>query len=336
MNGAASSLITALGYIGVNSGKAQDWHSYATGLLGMQAFDAGGGMQAFRMDDRKQRLIVNDCTHEGLGFLGWEVAGPRELDLLAGHLDNHNIPVTRGRRALAAARHVADLVVFHDPSGNRIEAFWGAHEADTPFLPGRPISGFKTGAHGMGHVVLNVASVDDVLPFYRDILGFGITDYGVTPYKLFFFHVNTRHHSFAVIESGKRSFHHFMVELGSLDDVGQGYDLALLEEGRIAYTLGRHTNDHMTSFYSHTPSGFFVEYGWGGREIDPATWQPHETFDGPSFWGHDRTYMPEPQRLRLQEMRLDAAARGVRAPIPGPCAWLDQQQQTSSQFKAEG
>ena len=47
--------------------------------------------------------------------------------------------------------------------------------------------------------------------------------------------------------------------------VGQGYDLACLEEDRIAYTLGRHTNDYMTSFYAKTPSGFFIESGWGGR-----------------------------------------------------------------------
>jgi len=72
---------------------------------------------------------------------------------------------------------------------------------------------------------------------------------------------------------------------GSLDDVGQGYDLAQLEDRRVAFTLGRHTNDHTTSFYVNTPSGFFVEYGWGGRVIEPGTWQPQETFDGPSLWG---------------------------------------------------
>ena len=91
------------------------------------------------------------------------------------------------------------------------------------------------------------------------------------------------------------------------------YDLAQLEEGRVAYTLGRHTNDYMTSYYSHSASGFFVEYGWGGRVIDPNPWQPDETFDGPSFWGHERLYMEPEQRARLREMRLSAAARGVRA-----------------------
>jgi catechol 2,3-dioxygenase-like lactoylglutathione lyase family enzyme len=177
----------------------------------------------------------------------------------------------------------------------------------------------------MGHVVMNVVDAQALLPFYRDVLGFRVTDYGHTPYTLYFFHLNGRHHSFAMVGSGKASFHHLMVELGNLDDVGQGYDLAQLEEGRVAYTLGRHSNDWMTSFYAHSPSGFFVEYGWGARIIDPPTWQPHETFDGPSLWGHERLYMePEPRR-RLREMRLDAAARGVRAGAnPANCAWLDR------------
>jgi hypothetical protein len=65
--------------------------------------------------------------------------------------------------------------------------------------------------------------------------------------------------------------------------ISGGYDLAQLEDGRVAYTLGRHTNDYMTSFYSHTPSGFFVEYGWGGHVIDPGTRQPHETYDGRAY-----------------------------------------------------
>jgi len=100
--------------------------------------------------------------------------------------------------------------------------------------------------------------------------------------------------------------------------------LAQMDENRVAYTLGRHTNDWMTSFYAHSPSGFFVEYGWGARVIDPDTWQPHETFDGPSFWGHERLYLEPEQRKALRDMRLDAAARGVRATVNAAnCAWLD-------------
>ena len=73
---------------------------------------------------------------------------------------------------------------------------------------------------------MNVSNIDLLLPFYRDVLGFAISDYALKPFKLYFFHINGRHHSFAMVETGRQSLHHFMVELGSLDDVGQGYDLA--------------------------------------------------------------------------------------------------------------
>jgi len=321
----AASDLTALGYIGICSGKLDDWNTYATGLLGMERVDGAGPVRAFRMDDRKQRLIVTGDENEGLNFLGWEVTNAAALDAVAARLESHGVAVRRGSRRLAGERHVIDLILFEDPAGNRLEVFYGPAVALDLFQPGRPISGFRTGPLGMGHAVLHVEDVEPLLPFYRDLLGFRISDYGLTPYKLYFFHINGRHHSFAIVGSGKRGLHHFMIELLSIDDVGQGYDLAQLEEGRVAYTLGRHTNDHMVSFYSHSPSGFFVEYGWSGRVIDPATWQPHETFDGPSFWGHERLYMmPQEQRARLREMRLSAAAKGLRAPVSVvDCPWLD-------------
>jgi 2,3-dihydroxybiphenyl 1,2-dioxygenase len=319
--------ITALGYIGIKSSQMDQWGRMATDLLGMQRIDRAAKVNAYRMDDRKQRLIVNGSSDAGLAVMGWEVAAQSELERLAGRLDDHGVRVTRGSRALADERHVSELISFSDPAGNPLEVFHGAEIASDPFSPGRPISGFRTGALGMGHAVLNVEDVEALLPFYRDLLGFKVSDFGLTPYKLYFFHVNGRHHSFAMVGSGRKAMHHFMVEVGSLDDVGQGYDLAQLDEGRIAYTLGRHTNDHMTSFYVNTPSGFFIEYGWGGRIIDPETWKPHETFDGPSLWGHERLHMPDAQRRRLREMRLSAAARGVRAPDPSVpplnCPWLD-------------
>ena len=275
--------LLAFGYIDVRSSRLDDWSAFATGLLGMQQVDRGGDVRAYRMDDRRQRLIVTGDEGEGLGLLGWEVADAAALDALRAKLERHGVTVRRGGLALAEERHVAGLIVFAASAGNRLEVFHGPAVADRPFAPGRPISGFRTGPFGRGHVVLHVVDVELLLPFYRDLLGFHLSDYGHTPYKLYFFHLNGRHHSFAMVGSGQAGFHHFMVELRSLDDVGQGYDLAQLGENRVAYTLGRHTNDHMMSFYVHTPSGFFVEYGWGGRTIDPETWVPHETFDGPSF-----------------------------------------------------
>jgi 2,3-dihydroxybiphenyl 1,2-dioxygenase len=307
--------LEALGYVGIHTKDPETWATYGTRFLGMQLVDKSRGTLAFRMDDRKQRVIVNAGEGEGLAFYGWEVADAGALDALAAHLERSAVKIARGSRALADERRVKDLIVFSDPVGNRLEVFHGAEKATEPFKPGRSISGFRTGPLGMGHAVLTAERLDAVAPFYTDILGFRLSDFLLRPFKAYFFHVNPRHHSLAFIESGKNGIHHLMVELCYLDDVGQAYDLALRQPETIGVTLGRHVNDQVTSFYSWSPSQFLVEYGWGGRTLDPETWTPHERTEGPSLWGHDRMWLSEEKRAEARDLRESVAAAGGRAPL---------------------
>jgi 2,3-dihydroxybiphenyl 1,2-dioxygenase len=307
--------IEALGYVGVHAKVLEDWASFGEKFLGMQRVDQSRSSLAYRMDDRKQRLVVTEDGGEGVAFFGWEVADAAALDAYAARLEANGIAVARGALALADERRVAELIVLNDPLGNRIEVFHGAETASEPFKPGRNISGFRTGPLGMGHAVLHVKDINDAVPFYRDVLGFRLSDYMTRPFNAYFFHANPRHHSVAFIETGRSATHHIMVELYSLDDVGQAYDLALGEEGRIGVTLGRHINDEVTSFYSNSPSGFMVEYGWGGRVIEPKGWQPTEVTFGPSLWGHDRLWQTAEGRAEARKLRIAAAANGLQKPV---------------------
>jgi len=324
--------VGAFGYVGLRSDKLDDWAEYAPKFLGLQLVERTPSALKFRMDDRKQRIVVSS-DEDTQNVFGWEVADAAELDALAGRLEAAKVAVERIPAAAAHLRGVRAGIAFTDPAGTRLEAFHGPETTPAPFVPGRPISGFRTGALGMGHVVLNVESVEDLLWFYQDVLGFGLSDYILRPFKAYFFHVNPRHHSLAMIETGRRGIHHIMLELMSLDDVGQAYDIATAEPGRIATTLGRHTNDYMTSFYARTPNEFMVEYGWGGRSIDPKTWRPVEVTYGPSLWGHDRTWLPADQLAASRALRAKAAAEAQRQPVQvvegnyevgvGRCAWWD-------------
>ena len=326
-------MLQGLGYAGFGSDKLDDWRQFGTSLVGLQAVERGPQLLTFRMDDRKQRIVIDRSMADGARFFGWEVADGTALDALAAKLETAHVDVTAGPQALADMRRVRALISFRDPAGNRLEAFHGAEIDDAPFCPGRSISGFRTGPLGLGHAVLTVDNIDPMMAFYVDVLGFGLSDYMQKPFRAYFFHVNARHHSLALIETGKNGMHHLMVELFSLDDVGQSYDVALSEPDRVSVTLGRHTNDFMTSFYCKTPSSFMVECGWGGREIDPATWQPVEMQDCPSLWGHERVWLPEKDRDVARDMRMRAAQAGLRAPVQvmegnyklmaGTCAWWD-------------
>jgi len=134
--------------------------------------------------------------------------------------------------------------------------------------------------------------------------------------------------------------HHMMIELYSFDDVGQGYDLALGDPEKIAVTLGRHSGDYVTSFYTYNPSGFMVEYGWGARSIDVDTWKAYERTEGPSLWGHERSWLPEKERDAARAKRLELGRDGVRQPVqviegnyqsnPGVCPWWDAQKAKSA------
>ena len=82
---------------------------------------------------------------------------------------------------------------------------------------------------------------------------------------------------------------HIMIEAQSLDDVGRAYDIVRDKNIPLMLEMGKHTNDLTHSFYLFTPSGFAIEYGYGGRLIDDATWEVR-SYDSPKLWGHK---MPE-------------------------------------------
>ncbi len=303
----------SLGYVGIRTDHLDDWAAYASRFLGMELVDRSRATAAFRMDDRKQRLVVQQDTGEGPAFYGWEAADAAAMDRIAADLERAGVEVARGSKPLAQERRVSDLIVFADPIGNRVEVFHGPEIASDPFRPGRAISGFRTGPLGMGHAVLTAERMDAVIPFYTDILGFRPTDYILQPFAAYFFHTNARHHSLAFIDTGRNGIHHLMIETCFLDDVGQTYDIAQRTPEVIGTTLGRHVNDEVTSFYSWSPSKFLFEYGWGGRTIVPDGWSPHERTEGPSLWGHDRQWLSPEAYEQARELRIRNAAAGGRA-----------------------
>src|SRR5687767_2464300 len=98
---------TALGYLVISARSLDDWAAYGAGQLGLQGVDRSKSSLAFRMDDRKQRLMVNEDGQTTISAYGWEMADAAALDAMAARLESHGVTVTRGSRALAEERRVA-------------------------------------------------------------------------------------------------------------------------------------------------------------------------------------------------------------------------------------
>jgi len=283
--------IRALGYIAIGAVDVGAWSSFGGQVLGMMTDTTESGVLLLRADERPYRLRIRPAAEDRLDAAGWEVAGSAALEQAAQELEKAGVGVHRDP-ARARERRVTDLVAFDAPDGTRHELFWGAELDHVPFISPVGTSGFVTGPLGLGHVVLATDALDEARRFYVDVMGFRLSDtmtLGGT--RVVFLHCNGRHHSLALGEGRGPALSHFMVEVNSVDDVGYALDRAVDHGVRIRQSLGRHTNDGMLSFYAATPSGFSVEYGWGGRVIDDATWVPTETSRG-SYWGHRRPPRP--------------------------------------------
>lgn len=160
-------------------------------------------------------------------------------------------------------RKKLEVLKLTDPSGNPIEIFHGPEvQFSKPFYPGRRMHGrFKTGPEGMGHCLIRADDISAAYRFYR-LLGMR----GGNEYKL---------------RIGKQVVAPVWMHCNDRNDVGLTHELVRKHKIPVEITLGRHSNDHMYTFYFRNPSGWMIEYGWGGR---PATHQSEYYLE--DMYGH--------------------------------------------------
>ncbi|WP_424214291.1 VOC family protein [Streptomyces sp. BI20] len=296
--------IRALGYLRIETTDLPAWRTHLLDILGMT--EAQGSTETrlgVRIDDRVHRFQFLAGDTDRLAAAGFELADAAALATAVRELEAAGVPVKPADQATLADRRVRDLVHLEDPSGNPLELYWGPAQDPTP-LAAPYGNHFVTTAPdgeglGLGHVVLPAPDTEATLDFYENLLGFQLRDSMRLPpvavptgapgkdfHWMHFLSPNRRHHSLGLYPGAlPPGIVHFMVEVARLDDVGHCLDRTTAAGVPIASTLGRHSNDHMVSFYAQAPGGFQVEYGWDGLLVDPATWTAKE-ITADSFWGH--------------------------------------------------
>jgi 3,4-dihydroxy-9,10-secoandrosta-1,3,5(10)-triene-9,17-dione 4,5-dioxygenase len=288
-------MIRSLGYLRIEATDLQAWRDFAVLVLGMVE-GRGPNKEALylRMDDFPARLIVTAGERDRLLASGWEASS---LDGIRQSLEGAGIAVKDADEAELADRRVMEMIQFTDPFRNNLEIFTGAALEHRPAISPHGHR-FVTGAMGMGHVVLPALDTAAALRFYTEVLGFRLRDsmrmdpraFGMPadapPMWMRFLGCNQRHHSLALAPMPlPAKIVHLMIEVDSLDGVGQALDRCLRKGMTPTSTLGRHANDLMVSFYLQTPGGFDIEYGFDGQLVDDQTWIARET-TAISLWGH--------------------------------------------------
>jgi len=287
--------LKSLGYVSVATADIDRWRQFALGVLG---FAEGKGPDDtalyLRMDERAARIIVTPGESDRILTVGWEVRDHAALQRVKAALDGAGVPFKEQSLEEADARRVDEVITFDDPAGTTLEVFHG------PVLDHSPVitpygARFVTGDQGLGHVVVPAMDVAGSFDFYTEVLGFRSRgafrvplppEFG--PVRVRFLGINERHHSLAICPAshvGDPGLVHLMVEVDSLDAVGQALDRVNKDGFQLSSTLGRHTNDKMVSFYVRAPGDWDIEFGTDGMRVD-ETYYTAEEITADSYWGH--------------------------------------------------
>ncbi|MEV0763994.1 iron-dependent extradiol dioxygenase HsaC [Nocardia sp. NPDC050435] len=292
--------IKSLGYMRIEATDMAAWREYGLKVLGMmEGSGADPDALYLRMDDFAARLVIIPGEQDRLLVSGWEVTDRAGLQELREILAKADVSFTEGTKEELAERRVEGMIRFQDPSGNTLEAFYGAQYLGRRFVSPYGHK-FVTAEQGLGHVVLTCTDDAAAQEFYQGVLGFRLRDSMRLPPQLVgrpadgdpawlrFYGCNPRHHSLAFLPlPNPTGIVHLMVEVESSDDVGLALDRALRKKVKMSATLGRHINDKMLSFYMKTPGGFDIEFGTEGLEVeDDLSWIARES-TAVSLWGHD-------------------------------------------------
>lgn len=288
--------ITCLGYAVYGVSDLDAWEDFSVNILGLQVGRREEDMLTLRMDQYEQRIILEKSFEDDLTVAGWEFDNESELEQFVQKVNTlTDVQIINGGKELAKRRRVEKVYIIDDPSGYKHELYCGPSFApaskrfQSKVLVG---SGFVTGRLGIGHLVPIAKNYEESVAFYRDVLGLRVSDIvrvevkpGLLVDGAFFHTVTGRHHTIATMEAPHpKIIRHAMLEVQDLMDVGLAYERCL-KAGCIAKGLGQHPNDEALTFYIKTPSGFEIEYGWGGIIVDDKTWKVKTHYES-SAWGH--------------------------------------------------
>ena len=287
-------MIQSLSYVGFGSPRFEEWVDFGTSILGAEYVGRGADEAVrLRIDDLGYRIAIHPGERDEIRYIGWATANEDRFNEFVAHLETIGVSYNVGKPDELDERQVPELVWWTDPWGHRHEVVWGKQSHPTTFNSPRGVSGFVTGVEGLGHVVLFVPDIQAGDEYYSKVLGMRLSDrIRFDQFNIRFYHVNGRHHTLALGEMpGMTGMNHLMLEVQDFNDVGKAIDIINDSDGKypIVLTLGRHSNDLMTSFYVNSPSSLKIEYGYGGFSIENDDEWVAQTYTSNSIWGHRPT-----------------------------------------------
>jgi catechol 2,3-dioxygenase-like lactoylglutathione lyase family enzyme len=168
---------------------------------------------------------------------------------------------------------------FLDPDNRCVELSAGV-------TPGRPGNGGAVPLK-LAHAVFNTPDIDRATAFYRDLLGFRVSDW--SEHVMSFLRCNAEHHSIAFNAAPHSAYNHTSWTMPSIDALFRAQGRIRDSGSPLMWGTGRHGPGSQVFNYYVEPSGYVVELIADGIEIpSEEAWEAHVWQRKPEFmdlWG---------------------------------------------------
>jgi catechol 2,3-dioxygenase-like lactoylglutathione lyase family enzyme len=280
--------ITHLRYVSIATPQFERSRAFFTEAWGLRDSGAvldGGAFLQTQLDEPFQ-LALTAGPERKVVRIAFGLPSRHDVDAAAGALERAGIPTIASPHRLATPGHGYGFQ-FLDPD-NRCVELSADVEAGTRGTPG-PVP------QKLAHVVLNTPDIDRATAFYRDELGFKISDW--SEHQMSFLRCNPEHHSIAFNAAPHASYNHTSWTMASIDELFRAQGRVRAFGSPLMWGTGRHGPGSQVFNYYIEPSGYVVELIADGIEIaDDAAWQPQVWERTPEFmdlWGTSGPPGPE-------------------------------------------
>jgi len=270
-----------LGYVALATPDIQRTKDHYLQNLGMTEVERGDDESVYlSIGYNHHDLVLRPATQKALLHVGFHLKPHVSVSDLARDARELGLAATVKTDSQPG---VAELVEVEAPGGVAIQ-FYSAIAAPAP--------GFKqTGASPLrlGHVAIITPEGDKLIAFFKDFLGFVLTDdiAGIAN----FLTCNRDHHVVNIVKAPESRVHHVAYELKESSQHGSAADALRAAGVNLLWGPSRHTAGHNVAAYHYDPNKVIVElYTEMDQFIpelgmcDPRPWHEHVPMR-PRSWG---------------------------------------------------
>jgi catechol-2,3-dioxygenase len=266
-----------IGYVELATQNLPRQSEYYENVLGLQRVEATADSTYLSIGLDHHNIALRSGAAAGLSCIGFQVNRDIVLTELAGKLKAAGLAVVR---KIDARPGVAELIEVTPPGSIPVQLF------HTMTMPAPGFSDRGIGPIRLGHLAIMTSDSDKVVQFYRDALGFHITDW----FEGFatFMTCNPDHHVVVIVQADKNRLHHVAFQLRDRGHHVEAADFLARAGVPTLWGPARHTAGHNYAAYHHDVDRTIIEL-----YTDLDVLLPELGIFEPRPWHEDRPQKPK-------------------------------------------